>query len=296
MSEVVGVHLSHPEKVLFPQQGITKRGLVDYYLAVQERILPELRTRPVSLKRCPAGEDGTCFFQKHAGSGLSTAIDTVSIREKDEDQADYLVLNGIEALIAAVQMGTLELHIWGARADDIERPDRLVMDLDPDADVDFDRVKNAAIELRAILEGLGLRSFALLTGGKGVHVVAPLVRRHEWPVIKEFSRQLAETLAATAPGRFTTNMRKSARDGRIFIDYLRNERGSTAICPWSTRAHPRAPIAMPVSWDELARTRRPDAFTIETAIERIGEDPWPGHTRLRQSLTRAAAAKLDARA
>jgi bifunctional non-homologous end joining protein LigD len=197
-------------------------------------------------------------------------------------------------VLSAVQMGTLELHIWGCRDDDIERPDRMVFDLDPDAGLDFALVRDAAFELRELLQGLGLESFPMLTGGKGIHLVLPLQRRQEWPVIKAFSHAVAEALTRSAPGRFTTNMRKDARGGRIFVDYLRNERGSTAVLPWSSRAHPRAPVAIPVSWPELAEARRSDAFTIDTAPARLSQDPWPGYTTSRQAITRKIAERLDA--
>lgn len=301
---IEGVRLSSPEKVLFPDQGITKRRLAEYYVAVASAILPHIRHRPVSLLRCPQGEERACFFQRHPGAGLPGAtrspgagkpggIRSIEIAEKDGRPAGYLVVDDLAGIVAAVQMGTLEFHIWGCRAEDVDRPDRMVFDLDPDTGLAFAKVRDAAFELKALLDKLGLVSFPLLTGGKGIHLVLPLQRRQSWPDLKEFSHGVAEALVRRGPDRFTTNMRKDARGGRIFVDYLRNERGSTAVVPWSTRAHDRAPVAMPVSWDELALATRSDAFTIEDATGRLGQDPWAGYDATRQSLGRAVTGRLD---
>ncbi len=291
---IEGVRLSSPEKVLFPDQGITKRRLAEYYVAVAAAILPHIRHRPVSLLRCPQGEEKACFFQRHPGAGLPGGIRSIEIAEKDGKPAGYLVIDDLAGILSAVQMGTLEFHIWGCRADDVDRPDRMVFDLDPDTGLAFAKVRDAAFELKALLDGLGLASFPLLTGGKGIHLVLPLQRRQSWPDLKDFSHGVAEALVHRSPDRFTTNMRKDARGGKIFVDYLRNERASTAVVPWSTRAHARAPVAMPVSWDELAEATRSDAFTIADAPGRLGRDSWAGYEETRQSVTRAIAAKLDA--
>lgn len=291
--EVAGVRLTHPDKVLFPGQGVTKLDLVHHYRRVAAAILPFLAGRPVSLVRCPAGEGEACFFQKHGGAGLPGAIGRVELPETDGGTGEYLLIASEAALVAAVQMGTLELHAWGARADDIERPDRIVIDLDPDPSVGFADVKAAAELLRHVLGDLGLTGFPLVTGGKGVHVLVPIVRRHEWPVVKAFARGLAAELARREPDRFTLNLKKAARVGRIFVDYLRNERGSTAIVPWSSRARPGAPVAVPVGWGELDGLERADAFGLGDVAARLGQDPWPGWRGLRQTITRKAAARLD---
>ena len=190
-------------------------------------------------------------------------------------------------------MGTLEFHIWGCRADDVDCPDRMVFDLDPDTGLAFAKVRDAAFELKALLDELGLASFPMLTGGKGIHLVLPLQRRQSWPDLKDFSHGIAEALVRRAPDRFTTNMRKDTRGGKIFVDYLRNDRGSTAVVPWSTRAHDRAPVAMPVSWNELAEATRSDAFTIADAPARLGQDSWPDYDTVRQSIGPTVEAKLD---
>ena len=290
---IEGVRLSSPEKVLFPDQGITKRRLAEYYVAVAAAILPHIRHRPVSLLRCPQGEEKACFFQRHPGAGLPGGIRSIEIAEKDGKPAGYLVIDDLAGILSAVQMGTLEFHIWGCRADDVDRPDRMVFDLDPDTGLAFAKVRDAAFELKALLDGLGLASFPLLTGGKGIHLVLPLQRRQSWPDLKDFSHGVAEALVHRSPDRFTTNMRKDARGGKIFVDYLRNERASTAVAPWSTRAHARAPVAMPLSWDELTLATRSDTFTIEDAAGRLGRDSWAGYGETRQTIGRAITGRLD---
>lgn len=293
VATVDAVRLTHPEKLLFPKPGITKKKLADYYHSVAGLLLPHLAGRPVSLLRCPDGVEATCFFQRHPAQGLSNAIGHITVVEADGGEAEYLRIDDVEGLLAAVQVGTLELHVWGARADTIERPERLVFDLDPDAGLQFGAVRDAAFEIKALLEELGLTSYPLLTGGKGIHVVAPIAPDWDWPVVEAFAKGTAERLTDRAPDRYTTNLRKAARDGRIFIDWLRNQRGSTAIVPWSTRAKPNASVAAPISWDELRRARRADSVTIKSAHRRFDDNPWAGYFELRQSLTREAATILD---
>jgi bifunctional non-homologous end joining protein LigD len=293
---VAGVRLTSPDKLLFPKAGVTKRDLADYYVAVADRMLPHLAGRPVSLVRCPEGEEAECFFQRHRGRGMPEGIDTVHVPErKVGGRDDYMVIHDLSGLLGAVQMGTLELHVWGSREDAVERAERLVFDLDPDEGLDFARVRDAAHTLRTLLADLGLQCFPMVTGGKGVHVIAPIQRRYDWPVIKAFTQGVAEAMVRAEPDRFTANMRKNRREGRIFLDYLRNDRGSTAICPWSTRAKEQATVAMPVSWEELDGLTRADGFDIGRAAERVKlDDPWPGYGALRQGITRKAAARLDA--
>jgi bifunctional non-homologous end joining protein LigD len=196
-----------------------------------------------------------------------------------------------KALVSTAQIGALELHVWGCRADDIERPERIVFDLDPDEGLGFAEVRAAAFEVRDVLDSLGLASFAMLTGGKGVHVIAPIARRNSWNEVKTFSHDLANRLAASAPGRYVTNMAKKKRKGRIFIDYLRNERGSTAIAPYSPRRRDGATVATPVSWDELKQMKSAGAFTMKTLDKRLKamkDDPWEGYAAAsRQALSAA---------
>lgn len=249
---VAGVKLSNPDKVLYGEQGITKRDLARYFETVAKVMLPQIENRLVSLVRCPDGRDGQCFFQRHAGAGLPMVFRRVEVAGSAGKREAYLLLSGVEGLVSAAQVGVLEIHIWGATADDIERPNRLVFDLDPGDGVDFAEVKRAAGDMRGTLDALGLDSVPMLTGGKGIHVVVPIARRHEWPVTKAFCKAVADRLADAAPDRFVATMAKAKRRGRIFIDYLRNDRSATAIAPFSPRARPGAPVAWPVEWADLA--------------------------------------------
>ncbi|WP_102106822.1 DNA ligase D [Oceaniglobus roseus] len=270
--DVAGVGISHPGRVVFPDAGITKGEVARYYETMADRILETAADRPLSLVRLPEGLEGERFFQKHAGKGFPPAIGTVSIPEKDGGTADYMYVSSAAGLVGAVQMGTLEFHIWGARRDALEKPDRMVFDLDPDEGLGFAEVARAAQDLRDILETLDLPSWPLVTGGKGVHVVVPLRRMAEWDTVKLFSRILATHLADTEPDRFTATMSKARRTDRIFIDWLRNERGATAIAPFSLRARPGASVAVPVGWEELPRLKAANGFDIETAQERGWDD------------------------
>ncbi len=285
--EIAGVRVTHPDRVVFAGQAITKRRLVDYYLSVKDLILPHVANRPLSLVRFPSGADGDGFFQKHASPGFPDAFKSITIKEK-EGKGRYLTIEDERGLVAAVQMGVLELHIWGAHNRTLEQPDRLVFDLDPDEAVEFAVVRDAAREMRARLGHLGLESFAMATGGKGIHVVVPLTPHHGWEDIRAFAEAMARTLAAENPDRYLAEMSKTKRKGRIFIDYLRNARGSTAIAPFSTRARKGAPIAWPVAWSALARLASPHEATVENAARLLTrqkkKDPWSGYFDVDQVL------------
>jgi bifunctional non-homologous end joining protein LigD len=291
-----GIRLTHPERVLFPEQGLRKQDLADYYAAVADRLLPHLARRPLSLVRCPQGRARQCFFQKHDTGGFPDAMKRVAIEEGSGKTADYFYLDDLAGLLAGVQMGVLEFHGWGCRIDRLEQPDRLVFDLDPDEGLGFAAVRDAAFQLRDELAALGLRTVPMVTGGKGVHVVAPLVRRAGWAEVKALAKGIAGRLAAAEPARFTATMAKAKRQGRIFIDWLRNERGATAIAPYSTRARKGAPVATPVAWDELAGLHSAATFTTAAVIERIGAaDPWAAAAGWRQSVTAAMVEKAAGR-
>jgi bifunctional non-homologous end joining protein LigD len=286
--EMHGVRLTHPERVLFEQQGVTKADLVRYYDAVAARMLPYVAKRPLSLVRCPKGAGEKCFFQKHASDGFPEQLKPVPIRESSGESVDYLYIDDVAGLVAGVQMGTLEFHVWGSRIDSLEKPDRIVFDLDPDESLSFEVVRLAAMVVRDRLESLGLTTLPLVTGGKGVHVVAPLRRSAEWPRVKAFARGFAQAIAAEHPDVFIATMAKKHRTGRIFLDWMRNERGATAIAPWSTRARKNAPVAMPVSWKELGNLEAANAFGIAEAVRRMGRpDPWAGYDELRRAVTKA---------
>jgi len=290
-TEFAGIRLTSPGKILFGDKGVSKRDLAAYLTGMADRILPHVSSRPLSLVRCPDGYEDGCFFQKHGMAGFPKAFRRVQIREKDGDPADYLYVADAAGLAAAAQMGALELHIWGAHIDRLERPDRLVFDLDPAGDVPFSAVKQAASDLRTILNTAGLDSFPLLTGGKGLHVVAPLERRQGWDEVKRFAAGLARALSASEPDRFTAQASMAERKGRIFIDWLRNERGATAIAPFSPRAKKGAPVATPVSWSELDAFERSDAYRLDTItprLEAMKHDPWQGYGDIRQSIRKQA--------
>ncbi|WP_018235530.1 DNA ligase D [Ensifer sp. BR816] len=286
--DVVGVRISHPDRILFQGQGITKIDLARYYAVVAERMLPLVAGHPLSLVRCPQGGQRHCFYQKHASDGFPDDIREVPIEESSGGTENYMYVRDPKGLVAAVQMGTLEFHIWGATIDRLETPDRLVFDFDPDPSVDFKTVKSAAIALRDELADIGLQSFALVTGGKGVHVVVPLVRRAAWDDAKSFAKAVAQNIADRDPDHFVATMSKAKRKGRIFIDWLRNERGATAIAPYSSRAREGGPIATPVGWDELERLDAANTFRIGDILERIeaGTDPWREIGKVKQSLTK----------
>ena len=236
---------------MFPEQGITKSELIDYYEAVADLMLPHLANRPLSLVRCPQAPSGKCFFQKHDTGGFPEAMHHVMIAESAGEKEQYFYVDDLAGIVAGVQMGVLEFHIWGSRVDQVEKPDRIVFDLDPDVGLGFEDVRRAAFDLRDRLAAIGLTTFPMLSGGKGFHIIAPLTRRAEWPEVKAFCRGFAVMLGEEAPERYVANMSKAKRKGRIFVDYLRNERGSTAIAPYSTRAREGAPVAAPITWKEV---------------------------------------------
>lgn len=259
------VKISNRDRVIFPESGQTKGELADYYSAVAPLMLPFAANRPVSLVRCPQGRAKKCFFQKHDSGAFGKAVHQVPIREKDGGAEDYIYVEDAEGLLACVQMGTIEFHGWGSRADAVERPDRMIFDLDPDEGMDFDRVKAAAQDIRARLSDIGLVSFAMLSGGKGVHVVVPLTPGHDWDAHKDFASRFAQALSAAEPDRFVATMSKAKRKDKIFIDWLRNQRGSTAVLPYSARARPGAPVAIPLDWDELEAMKDAHPFSIGDA-------------------------------
>jgi bifunctional non-homologous end joining protein LigD len=293
---IEGVRLTSPDKVLFPEQGVTKRDLATYLVDAAEWILPHLVRRPLSLVRCPQGQAGNCFFQKHGMAGFPEPFRTVKIREKDGDLADYLYVDDGAGLAASAQMGVLELHVWGSHVESIDSPDRLVFDLDPDEGMPFAELRRAAQELRKILSAAGLESFPMLTGGKGLHIVLPLDASQDWGVVRNFAAALARRLAETEPDRFTSKAAKAGRKGKIFIDWLRNDRGSTAIAPYSTRARRGATIATPLTWQELSRTDRAAKFdlgNIRRRLKSLKKDPWDGYFRITQSLSSAALKAVE---
>ena len=285
-TEIGGVRVTHPDRVMYAGEKITKRQLAEYYLSVKDLILPHVANRPLSLVRFPSGAEGDGFFQKRASPGFPAALKPISIKEK-EGKGEYLYIEDERGLVAAVQMGALELHIWGAHNATLEKPDRIVFDFDPDEAVEFPIVREAAKEMRARLKHLGLESFVMATGGKGLHVVVPLTPHHGWEDVRAFAEAMARTLAADEPDRYLAEMSKARRKGRIFIDYLRNGRGATAIAPFSTRARKGAPVAWPIAWSALGRLKSAHEATVENAaglLKKQKADPWAGYFDVDQVL------------
>jgi bifunctional non-homologous end joining protein LigD len=283
---VAGVRLTHPERVLYPETGLTKRGLAEFYVGIADWILPHLVGRPTTLVRCPEGLAGECFYQKHTGYWAPASLRRIQIKEKQKT-GQYLVVDDLAGLVGLVQIGILEVHTWNATSDGLERPDRLVFDLDPGDGVPWDAVVAAARLVRERLRDHGLESFVKTTGGKGLHVVAPIDRGPSWETCGRFAREVAEALAREAPDAFVATMTKARRHGRIFVDWLRNVRGATAVAAYSTRAKPNAPVSTPLAWDELGPRTTPERFTVATLPRRLGAlraDPWADYRTTRQAL------------
>jgi len=247
----VHVKVSSRDRLIFPDSDVTKGDLADYYALVAPAMLPWAANRPISLVRCPQGRAKRCFFQKHDAGTFGEYVHQVPIREKDGSTEDYIYVEDADGLVMCVQMGTIEFHGWGSSVATLEQPDRMVFDLDPDEELGFDVVKKAAEDIKNQLAEIGLVSFAMLSGGKGIHVVVPLKPQAEWPAVKDFAERFARALAEAEPERYVANMSKAKRKGRIFLDYLRNQRGSTAVLPYVARARSGAPVAAPVTWTEL---------------------------------------------
>jgi bifunctional non-homologous end joining protein LigD len=281
---VEGVRLSNPDKILYPEQGITKGDLADHYVAVAEAMLPHVALRPITIVRCPTGRQQKCFYQRHAGAGVPRQVEKVTVPGFDNP---FLFIRDLPGLIALVQMGVLEIHPWGVRIEQADRPDRIIFDLDPGEGLAFDGVVAAAHDVRDRLAALGLESFCKTTGGKGLHVVVPIDPKHEWPEVKAWAKALSERMAADSPELYLTKIAKAERTGRIFIDYLRNDPTSTAVGPYSTRARPGAPVAMPLDWSEVKPELDSQAFNVRTAAAHVGrrkQDPWTALLKLHQRL------------
>ena len=269
-NRVGAVVVTHPERVIYPTPRITKLDVVRYYESVGTAILPEVKGRPLSLVRCPQGIEAQCFFQKHVGTTLPAGVQRVPIREKTGVD-DYLAITSIDGLLGLAQFGNIEFHTWGSHVPNVENVDRLVFDLDPDTDLPWPRVIEAAQLTRGLLNELGLPTFLKTTGGKGLHVVVPLKPSRDWEQAKRFAQAVADQLARVAPDRFTAKLAKERRDRKIFIDYLRNSRGATAIAAFSLRARAGAPVAMPIAWDMLSPKRdiRGDVFNLKNAAAAV---------------------------
>ena len=286
-AESFGIRITNPERAIFPDEGLSKLDLADYYAAVDPLIMVDAARRPMTLVRCPQGRSKKCFFQKHDSGTFGDAVKHVPIVEKKGETQDYLYFDDVRGLLACVQMGTIEFHGWGSKVDKVEYPDRLVFDLDPDVGLDFARVKEGAVKLHGLLEDLGLKTFPLLSGGKGIHVVVPLDASKEWPTVKSFADRFSRAIAEAEPEMFTANIRKVERKGRIFLDWLRNQRGATAVLPYSARAREGAPVSAPIAWEELDRYKGGNYFTIRDAdelLDRASSKALAGWGQAKQAL------------
>lgn len=273
---IEGIKITNPNKLIFEEPKITKEDVIRYYSGVSERMLPFVRHRILSIVRCPKGVSQTCFYKKHPGPG-SKGIITIPITTGSKDTIDteeYFYIENVSGLISEAQMGTLEFHIWGSCVDELEKPDMMVFDLDPDEGMDLDRVRLGVLDIKGILEELSLNSYLKTSGGKGYHVVVPLKPMVTWDAFHDFARRVAEVMEQKWPERYTSNVRKSKRTGKIFIDWIRNGRGATSIAPYSLRARKGAGVSMPIGWDELS-TVAPNGINMTEALLRIERnDPW----------------------
>jgi bifunctional non-homologous end joining protein LigD len=293
-AEVAGVRISHPDRVIDKSSGARKIDLVQYYESVADWMLPHLQDRPVSLVRAPEDIGGELFFQKHS---QKLSIPNVTQHPGlDPGHPALITVDTLKALVGAAQMGTVEFHTWNAVVSNIEKPDRVVFDLDPDASLGWERMIEAAQLTRSLLEELGLKSFCKTSGGKGFHVVVPLAKQAGWDEVKDFSQAVAQHMAATLPKYFSAKMGAQNRKQKIFVDYLRNNRGSSTVAAFSARARPGLGVSVPLSWDEVASTTGGDQWTIENLHERLADlksDPWADYTKTRQRITAAMKKRLD---
>lgn len=281
--EVCGISISSPDKIVFKRPEVTKLEVVRYYERAAPRMLAYAEGRVLSVVRCHKGVGESCFFKKHP-AGESAGTEIVPVANSEGEVSDYFCLKDERGLISEAQLGSIEFHIWGSRAKTLEKPDMMVFDLDPDEGMPLEQVRQGVRDLKSVLDELGLKSFLKTTGGKGYHVVLPFRPSAEWEAFHDFARRIAEVMAEKWPERYTANMRKSKRSGRIFIDWVRNGRGATSVAPYSLRARPGAKVSVPLSWSELDRVA-PDGIDLFGALERLKKsDPWKDYFRVDQEL------------
>ena len=289
-----GVQLTHPDKVLWPAQGLTKRDLAGYFNRVADRMLPHLAQRPLTLLRYPSGRQAQCYVQRHAAEGSAASLRRYALREA-RGIVEYLAVDSRLDLLALVQMGVLEISAWTSRADKPDRPDRLILDLDPAETVGWEEVVATALALRRRLRQLDIDCFVMATGGRGLHIMVPIARRLDWDATLAVARALATAAAEEEPKRRTVSPLSAQKAGRLFIDIQRNARGQGGIAPYSPRVRSGATVATPLTWEELETLTEAPAFTVRSIPERLrvlGGDPWAVATTLQQSFTSAARRTL----
>lgn len=289
---MAGIRISHPDRLIYPDFGISKLQLARYYGDITRWIVPHVRGRPLTLVHCPAGISGPCMYLKHAKAWGPGALRRVRIQEKTK-VGEYLVADSIEAVVSLAQMGVVEIHTWNSTTDDLEHPNRIVWDLDPGPDVSWPQTIAAAKLMRRILDTLGLQSWVETTGGRGLHVVVPLEPSLDWSACLAYSRALAEVLVRSNPALYTTAFSKRGRERKILIDYLRNNRTNTSICAYSPRARPGARVSMPVDWRDLSKgPERYSLLTTQQRLQRLRADPWAEYWKALQRITDASIQAL----
>jgi bifunctional non-homologous end joining protein LigD len=286
-NQVAGVALTNPDRVLYPEIGLTKVDLARYYEAVAETMLPHIANRPLMLRRCPKGHTGQCFYQKHMNASTPKQVRSIPIREDSEERL-YLIVNDVAGLISLAQSAALEIHTWGSRAENLEAPDQMIFDLDPGPNVEWSAVIEAAARIRALLQQVGLECFAKLSGGKGLHLVSPLEPEDPWDNVAAFSSAVADALATVQPERYIATMSKAKRRGKIFIDYLRNQRGATCAAVFSPRSRVRAPVSVPIAWSDLASKSDPTAYSVQNYPDWLAraKKAWADFEAARRPLPR----------
>jgi bifunctional non-homologous end joining protein LigD len=291
---IAGVKLSHPERLIYPGLGISKQQLAEYYDAISDWIVPHVRGRPLTLVHCPGGVGGPCRYLKHAKAWGPTALRRVNIQEKTK-VGEYLVADSISGVVALAQMGIVEIHTWNSTIDDLERPNRIVWDLDPGPNISWSQTAEAARVLRDVLRTLQLQAWVKTTGGRGVHIVVPLRPSLDWSECLAFSRAVAEALERSDAATFTTAYSKRGRERKILVDYLRNNRTNTSVAAYSPRARAGAPVSTPIAWDELKHD--PGRWTLPSVVrrlERLREDPWAEYWKTAQRISKDSVAALNA--
>lgn len=278
--------ISHPDKVLYPEDEITKQDIVDYYKAIKKWIIPHLKNRPLSLLRCPSGYAHGCFFQKHIETDERGLLSKNVVSKLKDKKEQVTFIDSLEGLVKLVQLGTLEIHVRGGDWEHVDFANQIVFDFDPDVGMKFEKVKEAAFELKTLLDKLKLKSFVKVSGGKGLHVHVPIAPRYDWDQVKEFSKSICEQMEMTNPKKYTTTISKSKRKGKIFLDYLRNGYGATAIAPYSIRARVHAPVALPISWAEVKKMKNANGYHLKDVLPLLKRrsDPWKGFLTMRQKI------------